>query len=158
MPFPTLESSGDILKMLDEQTQKRKAILDRCAKLSAAQLNDPVYPGTWSLLQNLSHLAWAEAWLLAWINSRPGELPKDKRPPEVPNDLPAIRRALDEAHASSIAFLKSHPEAVLKEKCTYSRQGEQTVGGVFFHMIEHEIHHRGFILNKLAKLEGSGQN
>ena len=36
------------------------------------------------------------------------------------------------------------------------RQNEQTVGGVYFHLIEHEIHHRAFILNKLAKLE-SGQ-
>ena len=158
MAFPTLESSSDILKMLDELTEKRKAILERCAKLTPAQLNDPVYSGTWSLLQNLSHLAWAEAWLLAWIKARPGELAKENRPPEVPNDLPTIRRALDEAHAACIAFLKSNPEAVLKEKCTYSRQGEQTVGGIFFHVIQHEIHHRGFILNKLAKLEGSGQN
>ncbi len=158
MAFPTLESSSDILKMLDELTDKRKAILERCSKLTAAQLNDPVYPGTWSLLQNLSHLAWAEAWMLAWINSRPGQLPQDKRPPEVPNDLPTIRTALDEAQAAFIAFLKSNPEAVLKEKCLYSRTGEQTIGGVYFHLIGHEIHHRGFIQNKLAKLEGSGQN
>ena len=36
----------------------------------------------------------------------------------------------------------------------YGRQAtEQTVGGVFFHLVEHEIHHRAFVLNKLAKLE-----
>jgi uncharacterized damage-inducible protein DinB len=151
-----LESRADILKMLDEATQARKQILERCGRLSAAQLNDPVYPGTWSLLQNLSHLAWAEAWMLAWIKARP-----DVVPPSTPGwpgpaltDLDAIRTALDEAHAAVIAFLKANPEAVLRERCLYGRRGEQTVGGVLFHLIEHEIHHRAFVLNKLAKLEG----
>jgi uncharacterized damage-inducible protein DinB len=150
--YPCLESRGDILKMFDEITQKRKLILKHCGKLTAAQLNDPVYAGTWSLLQNLAHLAWAEAWMLAWIKKRPGALAKEDRPPEPPLDLHAIRTAFDEAHAEAIAFVKGNPEAVLKEKCQYSRQGEQTVGGVLFHLIEHEIHHRGFILHKLSKV------
>ena len=153
MPYPTLESRADILKMLDEISAAREAILARCAKLTPAQLNDPVYAGTWSLLKNLSHLAWAEAWMLAWIKVRPGLLPQEQRPPEPPLELAALRTALDKAHAAVIAFLKANPESILKEKCVYSRQGEQTVGGVLFHLIEHEFHHRAFIANKLAKLE-----
>jgi uncharacterized damage-inducible protein DinB len=153
MSYPTLELRADVFKMLNEMTERRQAILDRCARLTAAQLNDPVYAGTWSLLKNLSHLAWGEAWMLAWIKARPGTLPQEQRPPEPPPDLAAIRTALDEAHAAVIAYLKANPEGVLKEKCVYSRTGEQTVGGVLFHLIEHEIHHRAFILNKLAKLE-----
>ena len=90
--------------------------------------------------------------MLAWIQKRPGVLSREERPPEPPAELAAVRTALDEAHAASIAVLKSHPEAVLQERCLYSRQGEQTVGGVFFHLIEHEIHHRAFIRHKLAKL------
>ena len=150
--YPALESRSDILKMLDEMTEARKKILDRCKKLGAAQLNDPVYQGTWSLLQNLTHLAWAEAWMLAWIKKRPGVLAKEEYPPEVPADLAGLRTAFDEAHATAIAFVKAHPEAVLRERCQYSRTGEQTVGGVFFHLIEHEIHHRAFINHKLEKL------
>ncbi len=153
MPYPTLESRADVLKMLDEITEERKTILARCAKLTAAQLNDPVYAGTWPLLKNLAHLAWAEAWMLAWIKARPGLMPQEQRPPEPPLELAAIRTALDEGHAAVIAFLKANPEGVLREKCVYSRKGEQTVGGVLFHLIEHEIHHRAFVLNKLAKLE-----
>ena len=153
MPYPTLEARADILKMLDEITERRQAILGRCARLTAAQLNDPVYAGTWSLLKNLAHLAWGEEWMLAWIKARPGPLPQDQRPPEPPLDLAAVRTALDEAHAAVIAFLKANPEDVLRQKCVYSRTGEQTVGGVLFHLIEHEIHHRAFIVNKLGKLE-----
>src|SRR5262245_38147685 len=113
--YPTLESRADILKMLDEMTAARKHILEECGKPSAAQLADPVYPGTWSLLQNLAHLAWAEAYMLAWIQKRPGVLPREKFPPQTLPEMAAIRRDLDEAHAATIAFLKANPESVLKE-------------------------------------------
>jgi uncharacterized damage-inducible protein DinB len=153
--YPTLESRADILKMLGKMADWRVQILERCGRLTPAQLNDPVYPGTWSLLQNLAHLAWAEEFMLAWIRKRPEALPKEERPPEPPLELPAIRTALDEAHAAALAFLKANPEGVLRERCLYGRREEpQTVGGIFFHLIEHEIHHRAFIRHKLAKVEG----
>jgi uncharacterized damage-inducible protein DinB len=152
--YPTLQARGDVLKMLDEMTEARRHILERCGRLTEAQLGDPVIPGTWSLLQNLAHLAWAEAWMLAWIQKRPGPLPQEERPPEPALTLAALRTALDEAHAAVIAFLKANPEAVLQERCLYSRKGEQTVGGVLFHLIGHEIHHRAFILFKLTRLGG----
>ncbi len=150
--YPTLESRGDILRMLDEITAARKQILEACARLTPAELNDPVYPGTWSVLQNLAHLAWAEEWMLLWIRKRPGTVSPEERPAEPPLELGTIRTALDEAHAAAIAFLKANLESVLTERCHYSRKGEQSVGGVFFHLIEHEIHHRAFITHKLRKL------
>ena len=55
--YPSLTSRADILKMLDEMTGARKQILERCERLTQAQLQDPVYPGTWSVLHNLAHLA-----------------------------------------------------------------------------------------------------
>jgi uncharacterized damage-inducible protein DinB len=150
--YPTLESRADILKMLDEMTENRRKILQQCEKLTPAQLNDPVYPGTWPVLKNLAHLAWAEAYMLAWIKKRPAVLPPGEFPPE-PTDLAAVRTAFDEAHAAVIAFLKANPESVLKERCLYGRAAaEQTVGGVLFHLVEHEIHHRGFVTHKLGKL------
>jgi uncharacterized damage-inducible protein DinB len=152
--YPTLQSRDDVLIMLGELAEARKGILARCDKLSTEKLNDPVYAGTWSVLENLSHLAWAEAWMLAWIRKRPGALTPEERPPEPPLNLATIRTALDEAHAAVIAFVKAQPEAVLGEKCLYGRaKTEQTVGGVLFHLIEHEIGHRAFVLHKLAKLE-----
>jgi uncharacterized damage-inducible protein DinB len=152
--YPTLESRTDILKMLDELTEHRTAILGRCTKLTNAQLRDPVYQGTWTLYQNLAHLCWAEAYMLAWIKKRPEKLPESEWPQEPPHDLAAIRKAFDEAHAAVIAFLKSNSESLLKEPCLYGRKAlQQTVGGVLFHLVEHEIHHRCFVLHKLGKLE-----
>jgi uncharacterized damage-inducible protein DinB len=152
--YPTLESRADLLKMLDELAENRKQILAECEALPAAKLNDPVIPGTWSLLKNLAHLAWAEMLMLTWIKKRPEAVQPTERPPEPKGDLPAMRQALDQAHATVIAFLNDNPESVLTEKCLFGNRGEQTVGGVFFHLVEHEIHHRAFIRHKLGKLKG----
>jgi uncharacterized damage-inducible protein DinB len=151
--YPTLQSRDDILKILDSMSESRQKIIAACEGLTPAQQKDPVYAGTWSLLQNLAHLAWAEAFMLGWIKKRPNALPESEWPPEPAQDLAALKTALDEAHAAVIAFLKSNPEPVLKEKCLYGRtKAEQTVGGVIFHLIEHEIHHRSFMQHKLHKL------
>ena len=153
--FPTLESRSDILKMLDEMTEYRNQLLSLCKSLSEEQLADPVYPGTWSLLQNLSHLAWAEEFMLAWIQNRPEPLSKEEYPPEPKPTMEAVADALDEAHTSVIAFVKGNDEAVLREKCQYvPHRGEQTVGGILYHLVEHEIGHRTFAMHKLKKLRG----
>lgn len=149
--YPTLECRSDVLKMLDEMTGARSQILQRCRALQPEQLHDPVYAGTWSVLKNLAHLAWAEELMLAWIRKRPETLPREERPVEAPLEWHAVVQALDEAHAAAIAFVKGNPEAVLREPCRYG-SSEETVGGVLFHLIEHEIHHRAFILHKLTKL------
>jgi uncharacterized damage-inducible protein DinB len=151
--YPTLESRADLLKMLGELTENRRKILRRCEALTPEQLNDPVHPGTWSVLQNLQHLAWAEAFMLAWIAKRPDPLPDEERPPLPPLELDAVRTALDEAHAAVLAFLKASPEEVLRERAVYGRGDTQTVGGILFHLVEHEIHHRAFVRHKLARLE-----
>src|SRR5438270_5567812 len=101
MPYPVLSSRSDLLKMLDELTQARRKVLDLCERLTPAQLNDPVYEGTWSVLKNLAHLAWAEQYMIAWTKARPGVLPKEQFPKEPPQDLNALRTALDEAHATA---------------------------------------------------------
>lgn len=152
MKYPPLESRSDVLKMLDELTEARRAILERCGRLTGEQLHDPVIPGTWSLVQNLVHLVRSEIWILSWIAIRPRPVPSGERPAALALDLNAIRVGLDEAHAATIAFLKGNDEAVLKDPCQYMFPGEHTVGGLLFHLIEHEIHHRAFILYKLGKL------
>ena len=153
--YPKLTNRADILEMLDEMISTRQKILDRCASLTKEQLDDPVYPGTWSVLKNLAHLAWAEIFMLAAIKSRPNAAPKEGLPKEPPLEMAAIRTMLDEAQAEAIAFLKSHPESVLSEKCVFGKnQAEQTVGGLFYHIVEHEIGHRMFVLHKLGKLQG----
>src|SRR6185295_2078264 len=114
MRYPDLESRGDILKLLDEITQARKQHLAACAALPPEQLLDPVWPGTWPVLRILAHLAAAEAWMLRWIRERPAQIPLEERPTDPPLELAAIVRALDEAHAGVIAFLKANSETVLR--------------------------------------------
>ncbi len=156
--YPSLESRADVLKMLNEITEARKQILAECTKLRPRQLHEPVYPGTWSVLQNLAHLAWIEAYVLVCIQRRPSGPSRAERPPVPALQLAAVRTALDEAHAATIAFVKCYPAAVLQEPCQYGRQGPETVGGLLFHLIEHEIHHRAFVLHKLGKLARASED
>ena len=152
--YPKLTNRDDILKMLDEMIEARAKILDSCSKLTNEQLSDPVYPGTWNLLKNLAHLASSEGFMLAYIKSRPNPAPKECLPKEPAHEMGAIRTALDEVHAEAIAFLKANPESVLAEKCVFGKNAvEETVGGLYFHIIDHEIGHRAFILHKLKKLQ-----
>ena len=154
--YPTLTHRDDLLKMLDEMIEARLKILDTCSQLTTEQLNDPVYPGTWNLLKNLAHLASSEGFMLAFVKSRPNPALKENFPREPSHELGAIRTALDEVHAEAIAFLKANPESVLAEKCVFGKNNvEQTVGGLYFHIIEHELGHRAFILHKLKKLQAS---
>ena len=153
--YPKLTNRGDVLKMLDEMLEFRQKMIDLCTKLTVEQLNDPVYPGTWSVLKNLAHLASAELYMMAHIKSRPVAPAKESLPKEPPHELAAVRTALDEAHAEAIAFLKANPESVLAEKSVFGRNlSEQTVGGLYFHIVEHEIGHRTFVMHKLGKLQG----
>jgi uncharacterized damage-inducible protein DinB len=155
MAFPVIHSRADILQMLDELATGRREMLAACDKLSPEKRRDPVVPSTWSVLKNLTHLAWAEAYMLAWIKKRPAALPKAEFPPEPAEDLAAIRTVFDEAHAEAIAFLKSNPDSVLAEPCVYGRDvTAQSVGGVFFHLVEHEIGHRAVVRFKLRMLGG----
>ncbi len=151
--YPKLTNRSDVLEMLDEMLAFRRKMFDSCTGLTVEQLNDPVYPGTWSVLKNLAHLAFAESFMFAHIKSRPAPPPKESLPKEPPYELMAVRTALDEAHAETIAFLKANPESALKEKCVFGRNHtEETVGGLYFHIVEHEIGHRTFVMHKLAKL------
>jgi uncharacterized damage-inducible protein DinB len=154
MPRPVLHCRDDILRMLDELYFARQEILNAVDRFTPAQMADPVIPGTWTVLKNLQHLAWAEEYMLAWIKKRPAVLPQEEFPPEPPADLAAVKTALDEAHAAAIAFLKGNPESVLLEPCRYGRNADhESVGGIFFHLIEHEIGHRAFVRFKLRALQ-----
>jgi uncharacterized damage-inducible protein DinB len=154
MPSPVLHCRDDVLRMLDELQEGRLEMLAACDRLTPAQLADPVIPGTWTVVKNLQHLAWAEEFILAWIKKRPEILPASEVPPEPPADLAAIKTALDEAHAAAIAFLKGNPERVLVEPCRYGRDARhETVGGLYFHLVRHEIGHRAFVRFKLRALQ-----
>ena len=149
--FPALRSRADLLAVLYDLSAHRRTILDACSLLSPAQLADPVFPGTWTLLENLAHLANAEQSILGRIFARPHAPVGRVR--DAALELPAIRVALDEAHASAIAFLKSHPESVLGEPCVWGSEAKpETVGGLYWHIIEHELAHRGFIEHKLDRV------
>ena len=148
-----LQHRDDVLRLLEAVAATRRDVLARCAELPADSLARPAEPGLWSVLQTLTHLAQTQERLLAFAKRRPGDVQPGDVPAAPPPELPAVQTALDEAMAASIAFLKSHPEAVLLEPARWPR-GQTTVGGVYFVMTRHDIHHTAFVRGKLERLRG----
>ena len=126
------------------------------AILAAARygVDEPVPTcGAWTVGNLLTHLGRVYNRAATVVSERLTS-PQDF-PPEPPEDLAAIRTAFDEAHAEAIAFLKAHPESVLTEACRYGRDARpETVGGIYFHLVEHEIGHRAMVRFKLRRLLG----
>jgi uncharacterized damage-inducible protein DinB len=149
--FPPLTSRGDLLLMLDELSRVDLEIWARCRELTDAQLNDPVIPRTWPVLRILAHLAATEAYMLACIEQRPNPVVRPVEP-DGPLDSDSVLTDLDEARAATHSFVKNRPEEVLTERCQYGDAGEQAVGGVLYHLMEHVTHHRAFVLYKLGRL------
>jgi uncharacterized damage-inducible protein DinB len=148
--FPPLTSRGDLLLMLNELSRVDLETWARCRGLSDSQLNNPMIPGTWPILRILAHLAAEEAYALACIEQRPRAVARPAER-EGPYERDALVTELDESRAATLAFVKSRPETVLTEKCQYGDAGEQTVGGVLYHLIEQVIQYRAIFLFTLAR-------
>jgi uncharacterized damage-inducible protein DinB len=153
MLFPPLTSRSDLLLMLDALSRADLDVWARCRELPIEQLNVPVFQGTWPVLRILAHLAATESYVLECIAQRPHAVPRHAER-EGPYAREAVLTDLDESRAATLAFVKSRQESVMSERCFHGDAGEQTVGGVLFHLIEHTIHHRAFVLIKLDRVTG----
>lgn len=150
--YPALESRADVLKMLEELRKKRGEMLAQCSRLPAEELNQQLSSTAGSPLEVLAHVAWAAEFMVAAIRKNPDPLSDKERPRKVPQDLAAIGQAFARAHAGALSFLDGCTDATLANRCSFGSSGEAvTVGGVLFHLVEHEIHHCAPLLDGLAE-------
>jgi uncharacterized damage-inducible protein DinB len=107
-----------------------------------AELTHVVYEGGWTVGQIALHIANAEDGWFRHIAAR--EL--DTWPPRYTlEDYPtkdAIKAQLAETHARTMAYLETLTNADLTAVIE-SEWGNFTIGFIIWHVIEHEIHHRG---------------
>jgi uncharacterized damage-inducible protein DinB len=150
MLFPPLTSRNDLLLMLDALSRADLEVWARCREMPIEQLNEPVFQGTWPVIRILAHLAATESYVLECVAQRPNVVLRHAEP-DGPYTREAVLTDLDESRAATLAFIKSRQESVLSELCFYGDAGEQTVGGVLFHLIERTIHHRALVLFKLER-------
>jgi uncharacterized damage-inducible protein DinB len=129
-------------KIFSHWGQIRADLLATMDKFSEQELSFSPFKGSWPVGQILLHIADCED---NWLH---GVVQGDFKPPIFYNfsDYPtksAIYEVLDQAHTKTIAFLNELDEKDLN--VIYKNAYGETfpLYWIIWHVIEHEIHHRG---------------
>ena len=142
-------------ELFSHWAEVRDGLLQALDKLADEQLDFVPVEGLWSLGRVACHIAGAEDGWFRYVIAR--EL--NGWPPYTTKDYPtveAVKTLLTEAHARTQAYLATLDIADL-DQTIETPWGEQvTLGWIIWHVLEHEIHHRGeiFLMLGLMGLEG----
>ncbi len=142
--------------LFDHWREVRQGLLAALDKLSDSQLAFIPCPGLWSLGQTACHIAGAEeGWFRYCVTHEiAGWEASDFKLEDHPA-IPAVKRLLTEVHARTEALVIGSPdeaEAVIQRRVILPWGQEASIESVVWHVIEHEIHHRGEIFIELGLL------
>jgi len=108
--------------------------------------------GLWSLGQIFLHIASAEqGWFRYVITSEANDWPADLELSDF-STIAKIKEVLQNVHAKTEIYLESLDEAELERIITAPWGSEFPVRWAIWHVLEHEIHHRGEIFLMLGML------
>ena len=123
----------------------RRGLVAALDKLSDDQLDFVPGEGLWSLGTIVRHIANAEeGWFRYTVTREYAKWPAAYSA----NDYPSVRSVealLEEVHARTEAFLEAGNVADLEQVVTIPSGERLTLREIVWHVLEHEIHHRGEI-------------
>jgi uncharacterized damage-inducible protein DinB len=133
----------------------RRDLFKALDQLSDAQLNFVPREGLWSLGTVARHIANAEEGWFRYAVTReldkwPGEYTADAYP-----TVESIKALLSEVHTRTEAYLVTVDADELDAMLKMPWDEQLSLSGVIWHVLEHEIHHRGeiFLMLGLMGLE-----
>jgi uncharacterized damage-inducible protein DinB len=134
----------------------RNGLFQALDQLSDAQLDFQPRPGLWSLKETVCHIAGAEEGWFRYVVTQEltgweeAEFPAANYPTGL-----AVKILLAEVHARTEAYFSQEADAMLGRMVPLPWGGQMTLGEVVWHVLEHEIHHRGeiFLMLGLMGLE-----
>ncbi len=98
--------------------------------------------GLRTLGENISHIGMGEDfWLSIAKGTEFGSWDAAKNPELA--TVAGLTRRLNETHEASLAYLGNLEEARLEDTRKNRRGEDVTLSWIFWHVIEHEVHHRG---------------
>lgn len=122
--------------------QVRRDLLVTIDKFSDNELTYTPYAGAWPVGQIMLHIADCEDnWLHAVV--------RQEFTPWIFYDLPAyptkaaIKEVLQRAHQRTLLFLAALDEEALDQQYTIPSGHAFSLRWIIWHVVEHEIHHRG---------------
>ncbi len=112
-------------------------------KLTDAQLDFSPRDGLWSLRETVVHTAGTEdGWLRCYTANQWRE-----NPPEAKNypTVESLKNLLAEAHARTQSQFAQGADGLLEQVCQLPWGAQVSMEWAVWHVLEHEIHHRGEI-------------
>ena len=131
-------------------SQVRQGLFEALDKLTDAQLDFVPHPGLWSLRETVCHIAGTEdGWLRYYAANRWHEEEAQPHPQDYPTvaDLKAL---LTKVHQETEAQFAQDADASMERVVQLPWGSQTTLGWVVWHVLEHEIHHRGEIFLMLG--------
>ena len=123
--------------------QVRSDLIRALDLLEDRQLAFVPAPGLWSLGTVAWHIAEAEVF---WFRTVIGGLPEEEvNPGPEPATVAEIKAGLARTHEATLAYLATLDEAALGHELTTSWGESLSLYTIVWHVLEHEIHHRGEI-------------
>lgn len=124
----------------------RESLYRALDSLSSDQLAFCPREGLWSLHETVCHIAGMEdTWFRYYVT---GEMRSWKEADYKPADFPtpeALKDLLETVHARVVALYAEDADSKLKEVVALPWGPKVEQGWVVWHVLEHEIHHRGEI-------------
>jgi uncharacterized damage-inducible protein DinB len=134
--------------------QIRAGLVETIDKYDIDQLSYVPFAGSWSAAEIMLHIADAEdGWFRHVVTGELDEWPSHYTVENYPTPA-AIKRALADVHRHTEIYLDSLSEADLEQKIETPWGKPILLRWIIWHVLEHEVHHRGelsLILGILGK-------
>ncbi len=145
----------NLSQMFAHWEQVRVDLLATIDKFSDEELSYAPYSGAWPVGKTLLHITDCEDYWLHVVIQPVLDPEFSYELADYPTKA-AIKPVLDQAHRRTLALLDRLDEHNLADSCQSSRGETFTVGWVIWHVLEHEIHHRGELSMALGLLGREG--
>ena len=153
---PNQRTAMNARELFGHWAEVRDGLFQALDKLTDDQLDFVPREGLWSLGTVARHIANAEeGWFRYAVTRELNEWPAEYTAEDYPT-VESIKALLSEVHARTEAYLATVDAADLDRTIDTPWGGKLSLRWIIWHVLEHEIHHRGeiFLMLGLLGLEG----
>ncbi len=134
------------VKLFTHWDEVRAGLFEALDKLDYQQLDFVPGPGLWSLKETICHIAETErGWFRYAVARQIGSWEEAEISPGDYASIETLKTLLIEVHADTQSMFQPDPEAFSASRVSLPWGTQTLVEDVVWHVIEHEIHHRGEI-------------
>ncbi len=139
----------DTQELLQYWRDSRQALYQALDSLNDAQLDFVPHAGLWSLRETVCHIAEVEeGWFRYQALRELSEWPV--YPAREYPTVTALKELLETVHQRTEKDFADDGDAKLTTRISLTKGKDTSLGWIFWHVLEHEIHHRGEIFLMLG--------